>query len=99
MGYAFAGLLAGVLPATILLYFVGSLFLKKQRLTGATIAVGFFAAWFTTAVIALIIADQPTADSAMQSAVPAALVGSIVALVGVATAGKRKPPAQSKTDN
>lgn len=96
---AFGLLLAGTLPATLLIYFYGSLFLKKLKLTGAAIAVGFFAAWFITAFIALIIADQPTLASATQSAVPAALVGSVIALVGIAVAGKRKSSAESKNND
>lgn len=97
MGSPFVFLLASVLPATLLIYFIGAIFLKKLKLTGATIVVGFFAAWLITAVVALIIADRPTVDSAMRSAVLAALVGSIIALIGIATAGKRKLYPQNKT--
>ena len=90
MGQAFGLLLASALPATLLIYFIGALFLKRLKLTGVTIVVGFFAAWLITAVVGLLIADQPTAGSAMKLVVPAALVGSIIALIGIATAGKRK---------
>jgi len=91
MGQAFGLLMASALPATLLIYFIGTIFLKKLKLTGATIGVGFVAAWFISSVIALLIAEQPTAGSAMESVVPAALIGSIIALVGIAAAGKRKP--------
>jgi len=99
MGHAFALLLAAALPATLLIYFIGSLFLKKLKLTGITIAVGFLSAWLITAVVALLIADHPTTNSATQSVVPAALVGSIIALIGIATAGKRKPSSEFKPDD
>lgn len=98
MGHAFGLLLAEALPATLLIYFMGSLFLGKLKLTGVAIAVGFFAAWLITAVVALLIADQPTVNSASQVIVPAALVGSIIALISIATAGKRKASPQNKSD-
>lgn len=96
MGQAFGLLLASAFPAALLFYFVGAAFLKRLRLTNVTIIVGFIAAWFASAVIALIIADQPTIESATQSVIPAALVGSLIALVGIVLAGRRKPAQTSE---
>ncbi|MDZ7642184.1 MAG: hypothetical protein U5J62_09200 [Desulfurivibrio sp.] len=86
----FTFLLASVLPATLLIYFMGAIFLKKLKLTTGAIVVGFFAACFFAVVVALLIADQPTVNSAMQSAAIAAFVGSVIASIGIAMIGKRK---------
>jgi hypothetical protein len=87
---AFVGLLAFFLPATLLFFSIGTIFLKKLKLTFSTFVFGFFVAWIVAAVVALVIADQPTANSARESMVSASLAGSIFALIGISVGGKRK---------
>mgnify|MGYP000175682841 CR=1 FL=1 len=91
MGHSFGLLLAGVLPASLLIYLIGTLFLKRLRLTGITKAVGFLVAWLVTAIVALIMAKEPSANSAMEVMGPAAFIGAVVGLLAIALAGKRKP--------
>ena len=91
---AFGLLMASALPASLLIYLVGSIFLRSFKVAGPAIAIGYVAALVMSAVIALLIADQPTVESAMKSIAPAALIGSLIALVGVGIAGKRKRSSQ-----
>ena len=90
MGRAIAGLLAQSLPATLVFFIIGSLFLKKFKLSKFTTIIGFFAAWFISVVVSVLIAERPTANSASQSIVLAALIGSIISLVCIAIGGKRR---------
>lgn len=90
MDLALSGVFAAALPGTLLFFFMGVIILKKLKLTAITVVVGFFIAWLISAVAAMIIADQATANSAIQSIVPASLIGSIIGLIGIGIAGKRK---------
>jgi len=84
-------LLAYALPSTMLMYAVGALAIYKLRLTKITKIAGFFVAWLITAITALLLADQTTILSAEQKIFPAAAIGSIIAISGIALAGRRNP--------
>lgn len=90
MTRAFVGLLAFLLPSTVLFFFIGAIFLKKLKLTFSTFIFGFFVAWIVAAVVALVTADQPTVNSASENMISASLTGSIFALIGISVGGKRK---------
>jgi xanthine/uracil permease len=83
-------LLAYALPSTLIMYVLGSLVTYKIRLTKTTKIAGLFIAWILTAVTALLMADETTVLAAEQKIFPAAAIGSIIAIVGIALAGRRK---------
>ena len=94
----FGLILAAALVPTVLIYFIGSLFLKRLQLTGATIAIGFFCAWVVAALGALMVSSQFATASAVELVAPASLAGSIAALIGVALLGERKPDSSNAGD-
>ena len=90
MGLSLFRVLASALPGTLLFFIIGVIILKKLKLTAITVVFGFFISWLISAFAAMIIADQLTANSSIQSVVPASFIGSIIGLVGIGIAGKRK---------
>lgn len=83
-------LLMTVLPATIVAYAIGLLFLRKLKLTKVALLGGFIATWIFTSIIALIIAETPNLNSASEKAMPAAAIASIIGAGGIAAIGRRR---------
>jgi len=91
MFQAFTLLLAGALIPTMLIYGIGMLFLKKLRLTTLTQLAGLLIALVFTAITALVIAERPNVESAMNQIVVAAIAGSAASILLLSFAGRRKP--------
>ncbi|MEH6519286.1 MAG: hypothetical protein V7742_21625 [Halioglobus sp.] len=89
---AFGLLMAGSLPATILFYAIGLLVIKRLRVTGLTQLVGLGVAVVFTAILALLMAEERTTNSALSEVNLAAILASIICVVGIAFIGKRKEP-------
>ncbi len=87
----FVSLLAYALPSALLMYAIGALVVYKLRLTKITKIAGFFIAWPVTAITALLMANETTILSAEKEIFPAATIGAIIAVFGIAIAGKRNP--------
>jgi hypothetical protein len=85
----FVSLLAYALPSALLMYALGALVVYKLRLTKITKIAGFFIAWPVTAITALLMANETTILSAEKEIFPAATIGAIIAVFGIALAGKR----------
>ena len=90
MDQAIIELLAFMLPVSFIIYALGLVSLRKLKLSKASLIVGFFVAWVLSIVIALMIAGGSGISSAQSSGVMAALIGSIITLIGLAFFGKRK---------
>ena len=90
MDQAIIELLAFMLPVSFIIYSLGLVSLRKLKLSKASLIVGFFVAWVLSIVTALMIADGSSISSAQSSGVMAALIGSIITLIGLAFFGKRK---------
>ncbi|WP_340121978.1 hypothetical protein [Methylobacter svalbardensis] len=82
-----------MLPSTLVVYVFGAVLIYKIRLAIATKIVGFLVAWLATAITALLMADSKTVLSAQLKALPASVVGVIIALVVIIVAGKRRSTA------
>ncbi len=91
MFHAFGLLLASALVPTMLVYSVGMLFIRRLRLTNLTQVAGLLIALIFTAILALIMAPEPTTQSASGQVMLASIAGSLAAIIIVALAGKRKP--------
>jgi len=87
---SYVGLLASVLPATLFVYLVGVIFLKRLKSTNITIMVGFFIAWFLAAIISLFMANQATVNSAREFILPATVIGVLITIFGIVIVEKRK---------
>jgi uncharacterized membrane protein len=85
-------LMAAQLPSVLLLYWVGTLFVKKLRLTSISLIAGFFAAWILGVLISLLLAESPTLTAASNQTALAGLLASVIALVCITYVGKRKEP-------
>jgi hypothetical protein len=85
-------LLAYALPSALVMYALGALVAYKLRLTKITKIAGFFIAWPITAITALLMANETTILSAEKEIFPAAAIGAIIAVSGIALAGRRNTP-------
>ena len=100
MFYAFSILLAFMLPITALAYLFGLVLITKLHLTGLAKFVGFLIAWFSTALISLLMSEERTVNSAQNEMFPAALAGMLIGVLLIAVAGKRKSnPESSPTES
>ena len=95
MIYAFFLLLVGVLPTVLIFYLVGVLLLKKLKLSKSALFLGFLSAWVLSALIALVFADSPTTQSALDGSFVSGVIGCVITLVGLSIAGKRTAPEQN----
>jgi hypothetical protein len=84
----FVSLLAYALPSALLMYAIGALVVYKLRLTKITKIAGFFIAWPVTAITALLMANETTILSAEKEIFPAATIGAIISVCGIALAGQ-----------
>lgn len=85
----FVMLFMTVLPATLVTYTIGLIFIRKLKITKAALFGGFLATWIFTSIIALILAETPNINSASRKAVPAAAIASIIGAGGIAVIGRR----------
>jgi hypothetical protein len=87
---AFGLLLASSLLPTMLFYVAGMLLIKKLRLSRLAQFAGFFVAVVFSAIISLLLAEEPTNNSALNEVIIGSIAGSIVAILVLCVAGRRK---------
>lgn len=88
----FVMLFMTLLPATLVTYTIGLIFIRKLKITKAALLGGFISTWIFTSIIALILAQTPNVNSASEKAMPAATIASIIGIGGIAVIGRRRSP-------
>lgn len=90
----FFWLLVSLLPALLVFYLFGGLILSLLRISSSTIFLSFIVAWFLSGLVALIMADRPTAQAAIDVGIGATLMTSLIVQLFTAVVGKRRPKSE-----
>ena len=80
---------------TALAHIVDTILITRLRLTGMAKFAGFLVSWFSTAMISILMSQEPTVNSAQEEMFPAALEGTTIGILLIAIAGRRKSKDES----
>ncbi len=96
MAFALMSLMAQMLAATLIVYWVALLVFRGKSLTRSSKVAGFLIALPTAAIAAMVLSPSPvSASSALQMFWPSVIIGSCTGAGLIAMVGKRKATAQT----